>query len=358
MKKRLFLLLGSIVVLLVAVGGAGFYLAWDFLRSPGSHEVRDVIYEVRPGKSFNTVARDLQTAGVVKNAEAFSLFARLTGERPHMKTGEYMLNTAMTPREVLAVITSGRSIARPFTVSEGLNVFEIAELYKRSGFGESEEFLRLARDPELAKTLTGEPQARSLEGFLFPETYQITKFTTTRDLLAAMVRRFETVWKEVEPQIRVKNLNKYQLLILASIIEKETGAPSERPMISAVFHNRMIKGMRLQTDPTIIYGIADETGAVPKNISKADILRATGYNTYVISGLPPGPISNPGREALLAAGNPAVNNFLYFVSRNDGTHVFTPTYEEHVNAVRAFQLNPKAREGKSWRDLKKAPVSN
>lgn len=358
MKKQVLLLLGAVVALLIGIGGVGTYLFVGFVGSSGSDEARDVIYEIRPGKSFAAVARDLQLAGVVKHAEAFSLYARFTGDRARMKTGEYLLSTSMTPREVLAVITSGRSVARPFTVSEGLNVFDIAELYGKAGFGPAEEFLRLARDPQLAKTLTGEPSAESLEGFLFPETYQITKFTTTQDLLTAMVRRFQSVWKEVEPQVRVKNLTKYQLLTLASIIEKETGAPEERPMIAAVFHNRMLKGMKLQTDPTIIYGMADESGIVPKNISRADILRPTKYNTYVINGLPPGPIANPGREALLAAGNPAVSEFLYFVSRNDGTHVFTPTYEEHLKAVRSFQLDPRAREGKSWRDLNKPPVQN
>jgi UPF0755 protein len=140
---------------------------------------------------------------------------------------------------------------------------------------------------------------------------------------------------------------------LASIIEKETGAPQERRLISSVFHNRLKKNMKLQTDPTVIYGMAALSGSVPNNIRKSDLLRPSKYNTYVIYGLPPGPITNPGKLALIAALNPEQSEFLYFVSQNDGTHVFTKTYNDHINAVKKFQMNPAARAGKSWRDLNK-----
>lgn len=363
-KKPIFLFLVAITGVVVAAAGAFGVLAWRFARSPGSEGDREIIYEVLPGKGFNAIARDLELIGVVSNAPAFSLYARLTGARPKLKAGEYLLRTSMKPKDVTAVITSGKSIARPFTVSEGLNLFEIAAQYEAQNFGPAADFVRLARDPAFAKQLLGE-EASSLEGYLFPETYQITKFTTTRELITAMVRRFESVWKDVEASsaLRLKQsgsglgpLDRHDIVTLASIVEKETGAPQERPLISSVFHNRMARKMRLQTDPTIIYGIADETGVIPKNITRADLSRPTKYNTYVITGLPPGPISNPGRDALLAAIIPAESDYLFFVSRNNGTHIFSSTYEDHAKAVRRFQLDPRARQGKSWRDLN-APQS-
>lgn len=348
MKKAVFTFLVAITALsAMFVGGVGF-IGWAFLNSPGSQETREVIYEAAPGKSFMAIARDLEMAGVVQNAQYFNWYAAWTGRRAELKAGEYGFSTGMRPHEVLEILTSGRSLARPFTVSEGLNIFEIAAAFERQGFGQAKEFLQLARDPEVARSLVG-PEARTLEGYLFPETYQITKFTTARELIAAMVRRFLTVYREIEALN--PPMTRHELVTFASLIEKETGAPEERPIISSVFHNRLKKRMRLQTDPTIIYGIAMETGEIPKNIRRVDIQRPTAYNTYTIPGMPPGPIANPGRDSLLAVLKPANTDYLFFVSRNDGTHIFSRTYEEHNKAVRAYQLDPRAREGRSWRDL-------
>lgn len=339
------------VLLVVASAGAVFgYLAWDFMSTPGSAENKDVIYEVLPSKSFMAVARDLELAGVIKSASAFNVYARLTGERSRLKVGEYLLRTEMTPGEVIGVITSGRSVAKAFTVSEGLNIFDIALLVERAGIGSRQEFLGLVRDPAFVKSLLGD-SLLSLEGYLYPETYQVTKFMGLRGLIVAMVRRFEAVWADIEKDPAFKGWNRHQLVTFASLIEKETGAAFERPMISSVFHNRVRKKMRLQTDPTILYGIALESGEMPKNISRADLTRPTPYNTYVIPGMPPGPIANPGRDSMLAAMRPAQSDYIFFVSKNDGTHVFSVTYEDHNKAVRAFQIDPRAREGKSWRDL-------
>lgn len=350
MGKRIGLFILSLILCIVVVTGGAAYIGWQFVNAPASSEKREVIYEVLPGRSFAAVARDLQLLGVVQNAEFFSLFARALGLRPRMKAGEYLLHTSMRPKEVLDVITSGRSIARPFTVSEGLNIFEIAQAFEAGKFGTASEFLKLARDQKFAKSLLG-IDADSVEGYLFPETYQMTKFTTARELITAMVARFNVVWKNLA--LPAGRLSKHELVILASIIEKETGAPEERSLISAVFHNRLNRRMRLQTDPTIIYGIADLTGRIPSNITKADITRPTRYNTYVINGLPPGPIANPGAESLRAAFYPQQSDALFFVSRNDGTHIFSSNYRDHEKAVRDYQKNPRARQGKSWRDLKR-----
>lgn len=348
-------LLLSILLVVAAVGGLAGYLAVKFVSFPASETAAEVIYEVSPQRSFMAIARDLETAGVVKNAQAFSIYARLKGERGKVKVGEYLLNKNMRPHEVLSVITSGKSIARPFTIAEGLNMFEIADLYEKSGFGKAADFLAVVKDPVFIKSLLG-VEKPSLEGYLFPETYQVTKFTQTRELVAAMVRQYQNVYNSVVGAVPPAGWDADKILVLASIIEKETGAPGDRPLISSVFHNRLKQGMKLQTDPTIIYGIAVQTGTVPNNITRADLVTPTPYNTYVINGLPPGPISNPGRESLLAAIKPLPGDYLFFVSRGDGTTVFSKTLKEHDTAVKQFQMNPKALEGKSWRDLNKKTV--
>jgi UPF0755 protein len=352
-KKSLKLFFTAAVVIVVLVGVLAAFITFRFIKTPASREAREVILEVTPSMSFQSTAKELQQAGVISNARMFYLYARLKGMRSHLRVGEYELSPDMLPGEVLAVITSGKSRTKPFVVPEGYNIFEISDLYEKQGFGRAQDFMALAVDKAFVKSLLGE-EHESLEGYLFPETYMLTKFMTAKDVITAMVRRYQSVYSELTSQNSLKNWTPHQILTLASIIEKETGAPQERKIISSVFHNRLIKKMKLQTDPTIIYGIAINTGKVPDNIHKGDLLKPTKYNTYVISGLPPGPISNPGRESLIAAMNPDTSEFLYFVSQNNGTHIFSKTYEDHNKAVRKFQLDPKAREGKSWRDLKKS----
>jgi UPF0755 protein len=352
MKKSWMVLVGAVLALVIAVGAAAGFFFFSFKKGAPSKIAQDVIYEVQPGRSFNSIAAELEGKGLVTNGNFFSIYARIVGERSKLKVGEYLLKTDMTPDQVLEVITSGKSIARSFTVSEGLSIYEISELYQKEGFGTAEDFMKWVKDPTLIKSLLGE-QRESLEGYLFPETYMLTKFTDTKALISNMVRRFLYVYNEVIPLAQITGMSRHEIVTLASIVEKETGAPEERPVISSVFHNRMKKGMRLQTDPTVIYGKALTLGKIVINITKADLLTPTRYNTYTISGLPPGPIANPGREALLAAVTPDQTEYLFFVSRNDGTHVFSKDYKGHSDAVKSFQLDRKAREGKSWRDLKK-----
>ncbi|AHZ85779.1 endolytic transglycosylase MltG [Bdellovibrio bacteriovorus] len=354
MKKTILVLILAVVILLASVGGGVAYLAYQFTNSRPSDVAQDVVYEVTPGKGFATIAKELEEKGLVKNATFFNLFARFKGDRSKIKVGEYLLRTNMIPAEVLEAITSGKSIARSFTVSEGLSTYEIAELYEKQGFGTAESFMALVRDPALIQSLLGE-KADSLEGYLFPETYMLTKYTDTKTLISNMVKRFLYVYNEVMAQAEIRSMTRNQVVTLASIIEKETGAPEERPLISSVFHNRLAKKMRLQTDPTVIYGKAEALGKIVINITRADLQTPTRYNTYVIYGLPPGPIANPGREAILAAVKPQESQYLFFVSQNDGTHVFSEDYKGHQRAVQKFQLDRKAREGKSWRDLQKRP---
>jgi UPF0755 protein len=349
-SKNLFLIATAFIVFDVLLVSA--YFAWQFVLTPASANSQQVVFELKSGQSFSDIAEILHQQGVVKSAQAFSIYARISGSRARIKRGEYLLNTHMRPAEVLAILTSGKSIARSFTVSEGLNIFDIATLFETKGYGKREDFLSAAFDSESATKILGF-KAPSFEGFLFPETYQITKYTTAKELVAAMARRHLSVWQQVTNEANLPGWTPMQVVTLASIIEKETGAAHERPLISSVFHNRLQKRMKLQTDPTILYGMALEQGQMPTAIGKADILRPTKYNTYTIAGLPPGPIANPGLEAIKAALRPASSEYLFFVSQNNGTHVFSKNYADHNTAVRKFQLDAKAREGKSWRDLSK-----
>lgn len=346
--------LAAIFVIFTTVVGGGWFFWNRFINTPASEQKVDITFEVKPGMTLTKVARDLEAQHVVRNANLFLLFARVKGQQNAMKVGEYLFNTTMRPVEVLEILTSGRSIGRNFTVAEGLNLFEIADLYGKGGFGSREEFWDLVNDPDFASSLIGE-RVNSLEGYLYPETYQITKYTDTKSVIRAMVARFIDIYlREVEPVAAAAKMTRHQIVTLASIIEKETGAPEERPRISSVFHNRLKKGMMLQTDPTVLYGKARATGSFEINITKKDLQAPTEYNTYTIRGLPPGPIANPGRASLLAAVQPEPTEYLFFVSQNDGTHAFTSRYEDHSKAVENFQINKKSREGKSWRDLKKS----
>ncbi len=348
---RFFKLAAFSIALIAALSGGVFYIVFaDFLKS--RPKISDaVLFEVGDGETLGGVAKDLYEQQLISNRLLFEYYAKVLGQANKLKVGEYQITVEMSPAEILKLITSGKSFARTITVSEGLNIFEIASLLERSGLGSKVKFLGFVRDPSFASQVMGFG-VPSLEGYLFPETYAVTKYMDERALIELMVRRFREVWATLPDSPIRKSFNIHQIVTLASIIEKETGAEEERPLISSVFHNRLQKRMRLQTDPTILYGLALQSGRIVANIKREHLSQKTSYNTYVISGLPPGPIANPGREALEATLAPADSKFLYFVSRNNGTHVFSETYEAHSKAVRDFQMNPKARKGRSWRELK------
>jgi UPF0755 protein len=345
-------ILGFVFVILAIAAGTGV-VVYRFLHEPASDSEAVVPFEVGPGETFKVVAKKLEQEGLVTDARKFELFARVSGRGGRVLVGEYAIRRNMRPVEVLGIISSGKSIKHIVTIPEGYNIFEIAELLERQGIAKREEFLSLVKDRALIKELLGQDEP-SLEGYLFPETYHITKFTSARAFVRLMVERFMQNFAKLQamPGWNSTRLSRHQLVTLASIVEKETGAPEERPVISSVFHNRLRLNMRLQTDPTVIYGIWEQSGEWNRNISREDLVTPTKYNTYTFFGLPAGPISNPGFEALTAAGGPARTEFLFFVSRNDGTHVFSRDYNQHRNAVSQFQLDRAAREGKSWRDLK------
>lgn len=353
MTKKIQIASLGVISMVTAITVVLLFLGYQLLKSPISADKTEIIFEVSPGSTLNQISSDLQVKGLIRNAKTFQIYAKAKGLASKFKVGEYSLNQAMTPDEIMSVIVSGKSITRSMTIAEGLNLYDLAQIFEKNNIGTKEEFFKLVYDREFIKSLLNE-NVTSLEGYLFPETYKVTKFEGTRSVLTQMVNRFLAVWKEVEPEAQGIGWPRNQIVTFASIIEKETGAGFERPVVSSVFHNRLMKKMRLQTDPTVLYGIAIKQGKMPTNITKKDLLTSTPYNTYTIAGLPPTPIANPGKEALLAAIRPAKSNYLFFVSRNNGTHVFSENIQQHNKAVKEFQLNSKARADKSWRDLKQS----
>jgi UPF0755 protein len=360
-KPKRVLFLGVFSLVFSAVFFVG-YLYWTFVFSKSSIDKneaqKEIVYEVTPQKSFMTIAAELESQNLIKNARFFNVYARLVGLRSKIKVGEYSLNTEMRPSEILNVLVSGKSLFRPFTIPEGYNVFEIADIVEKNKIATKEEFLRLVFDRAFIKELYAEKlllssNILSLEGYLFPETYQVTKYMGLKDIIRSQIKMFRKTFDEIQKQNKISYLNSEQILVLASIIEKESGNAKERPLISSVFHNRIQKKMKLQTDPTTLYGKSILSKKLESNITRNDLLSKDNlYNTYMIAFLPPGPISNPGLDSLRAAIEPAQTPFLFFVSQNDGTTRFTESLSEHNKNVQETQLDPKARDGKSWRDLK------
>lgn len=331
-------------VLLFLVFGAQILFFAVRPAHPEGEEVKSLI-EIRRGEPARAVAQTLFKEGMISDPTKFMRLGSLLSKWSKMKVGEYSVSNKMSPLEIFNVLESGVSVAFPLVVPEGRNMYEIAALVEATYDQPKEEFLEIVKR---TKTDLGLPQGATLEGFLFPDTYFFPHSISTGEIVDRMIARFKANWTSKDDE-RAKELglNRYQVVTLASIVEKETGAPEERPLISSVFHNRLKKKMRLQSDPTTIYGIWNRYKG---NIHRQDLLDPTPYNTYAVSGLPKGPISNPGRASIEAALYPSTSDFLYFVSKNDGTHVFSRTFEEHNQAVKKFQLDAKAREGKSWRN--------
>jgi UPF0755 protein len=235
--------------------------------------------------------------------------------------------------EVARKIVNGDVVLHRVTIPEGMTVKEIAHLLDEKGVVSVSDFLSAAQDKKLIKNLLG-PDVESFEGYLFPETYSYAGAPSAEDLIVIMVERFKAVYEPLSEQRKRMDMTDNEILTLASIIEKETGAAFERPLISAVFQNRLKIGMKLDSDPTVIYGMGENFNG---NLRRKDLTEYTKYNTYVIKGLPPGPIANPGKDSILAVLNPADVSYLYFVSKGDGTHHFSKSFREHQNAVNKYQ---------------------
>lgn len=289
---------------------------------------------VPPGQGFRVTAESLNKAGIIDDPLKFRLFAYIKGYDKKIKAGEYLFTSAMTPADILDMMAKGKVFQYKVTVPEGYNLRQIASLIAAAGLGTAEDFLKAASDISFIRKKGFD--APTFEGYLFPETYYFPRNTTPAQMISAMVRQFRRVFTpEWKTQADALGLSVHETVTLASIIEKETGNPSERPLIASVFHNRLKKGMRLESDPTVIYGIENFDG----NLTRKHLRASTAYNTYRIRGLPPGPIANPGRESLKAVLYPADTQYLFFVSRKDKTHEFTTNLKEHKRAVQKYQLS-------------------
>jgi UPF0755 protein len=350
MRKLVLILFLGLVGTVALFGGKLALFAFQPLRA-GTQD--SFVVEVRKGQGPVEITKALAKGGAVADSDTFVWVGRLARQWKRVRAGEYQLSAAMSPMQIFETLASGISLKHPVTVREGENTYEIGADMEAKGLVTKAEFLRLCRDPKLRAALkldTG--RAGTLEGYLFPETYFFNKSQTPEEMIRQMVKRFTAAWTEKE-QARAKQLGltQHEVVTLASMIEKETGAQKERPLISSVFHNRLAKKMRLQSDPTTIYGIWNKYKG---NLHRDDLTTPSDYNTYTVAALPIGPIGNPGQEAIQAALHPETSEFIFFVSHNDGTHEFTRSLNEHVNAVKKFQLDPQARQGKSWRDLSRA----
>ena len=317
-------------VLLVGIGALGV-AAYRALQ-PASPSAAEIVVEIPRGSALRAVAAKLEAAGVIRSARAFALLARLQRRADALRAGEYALAPSLTPGEVLDRLAAGAVMTHRVVLPEGLRMEEIAARIEAAGLGSAADFLVVARDPASAAAFGVE--GANLEGYLFPETYELARGVPVQDIARMMVDHFLSVWRPIEPSARARDLSMREVVVLASLIEKETGAPEERPLIAAVFLNRLGRGMRLETDPAVIYGIAGFDG----NLRRIHLQDASNpYNTYQHAGLPPGPIANPGAAALRAVVDPATADYLYFVARKDGTHQFSRSYGEHVRAVNRFQ---------------------
>lgn len=305
-----------------------WYLLCLFVPPGNGSTVRDISFPA--GSSIRKLAQELKSAGIIRSSWHFIVVARLRGQAHRLKAGDYRLNDSMTPAGILHKLVAGDVDYRRFVLPEGYSIYQAAELLDQKGYFRKDTFLEKCSDSALLGRL-GISEA-SAEGYLYPATYNLPREGNEEMLIEQMVGQFNKTYAALKTGEGRAGLSRHQIVTLASIIEKEAISTDEKQLISSVFHNRLRLRMPLQSDPTAVYGVRAFTGKV----SKADISRRTPYNTYLISGLPPGPIGNPGADALRAAMHPARTEYLYFVARQDGTHQFSRTLEEHNRAVARY----------------------
>ena len=335
---------------LLAVLACGGWLAWALMQPVTPAGQTFVL--LHPGYSSRRIAKELQSAGVIRSADAFVLWHYLR-HKHSLKAGEYLFDKSATSIDVHRRLVRGDVYFHTVVIPEGYNMFDIAQAIQNAGLGSSEDFLKVATsDTDLIADLA--PGAKTLEGYLFPNTYEFTRMQTMQEMAAAMVKQFRQVAKEIgltkdakitdvkNTDLQNQTSDLQQIVTLASIIEKETAAPEERPLVASVYYNRMAKHGPLQADPSVIYAELLQ-GSYSGALHHADMQFNSDYNTYTHPGLPPGPIGNPGRSSLEAAMHPADSDFFYFVSNGNGHHRFAKTLEEHNQNVAAYR---KAMNGK------------
>ena len=326
-----FLLLAAISILFLSS-----WFAFEFWGTP-KKPADKILYEIKKGEGAKSLAEHLKEEGIIQKKTAFLLGHALFYSQKIIKAGEYVFECPLSIQKVLHIITEGKILLHAATIPEGLTRLEIANHLESLGFAEHEAFLKASEDTSVISAI--DRDARDLEGYLFPETYFFPKGVTVERIVSSMTTQFKDTFSE-EWTRRAEEIgfSLREIIILASLIEKETSLPDERPLVSAVFHNRLKKRMKLDCDPTIIYALKQD-GQFKDHLRTKDMRLDSPYNTYLYGGLPPGPIANPGKESITAALYPADNNFLFFVAKNDGSHHFSRSFQEHQNAVNTYQKN-------------------
>ena len=322
----------SVLVLaaVVAVASAALWIEFDAER-PYFGGKAPVLVDIPPGTRSITISRMLENSGVIRSRYTFLILHYIKRQRT-LKAGTYSFEKPLAPKEIVRELISGEVAKQEITIPEGYNRFDIAALVEAAGFATRDDFLKAAADTSLIADL--DPNAPSLEGYLFPDTYQFPRHGGATPVVRAMVSRFRKVYNAL--LTKDQNVSTHDVVTLASMIEGETGNAEERPVVASVFYNRLRRGLPMQCDPTVIYA------AILKNsyagvIRQADLNSNSPYNTYIHTGLPPGPISNPGKAALIAALHPATTKYIYFVANNTGRHTFSRTLTEHNLAVNLYR---------------------
>ncbi len=334
--------LAILLVLLLVPACQMAWSTWNLQRPFKGYEGRERLVTVAPGWGAGQVLDRLEGAGVLANGKLARIYLVFKGN-PRLQAGQYLFKGPLTTPQVLRMLVKGQTVARSVTIIEGLTLEEIADQLARMKFGRREVFLDLMRSPKLIADF--DPDAPDLEGYLFPETYTFASATPEREIVETLVRTFRRRFeRDVRPRLAAGSPRRSvrQVVVLASIVEKEAKMPDERPLIAAVYRNRLDRRIGLAADPTVIYALK-RLGRWSGNIHREDLRMDSPYNTYRYAGLPPGPICSPGLASLVAAAAPANVPYLYFVSRNNGTHVFAQTLAEHNRNVEIWQR-------KYWRD--------
>jgi UPF0755 protein len=336
MKHRVaWLSLGTLLVVAAGLVGAGAYVYRRAGMPFKGYDAPELFVDLPARSSPQAIGSRLVAAGVVRDRLAFRIALWNTGAARRLKAGEYRFDQPMTPQAVIEKIARGDVYLVSVTFPEGLTTRDMAAIFEGRGLGRAADFIAAARDASHVRDL--DPEAPTLEGYLFPETYRLPRRATANALVAMMVKRFRQVFAPLESDALAHGLNARRAVTLASLVEKETAKPEERPLVAAVYANRLKLGMGLQCDPTVIYAL-QQAGRYTGNLTRADLSFDSPYNTYRHAGLPPGPIASPGRTSLEAAAHPAEVDYLYFVSRNDGSHVFARDLATHNRNVQRYQV--------------------
>jgi len=332
--KRLFLFA---VLVAVIAGAGGYWLYRQVIEPYRGYDSAEVFVDIPSGSGPARIGDKLVDAGVVRDRTIFRVALFISGRARALKAGEYRFTAPMHALDVIDKIARGDVYKRLLTFREGLTIAEMAQVFEEKGFGKADEFQKAAANVTLIADL--DPSARDLEGYLFPETYSLPRDTPAAVVVEQMVAGFKNaLTPEMRAAAETDGLSVRQLVTLASLVEKETGAGDERPLVAAVYRNRLRIRMPMQADPTVIYAL-QKAGQYNGNLTREHLRELDSpYNTYKYAGLPPGPIAAPGRASLQAAAKPADADYLYFVSKNDGTHVFASTLDEHNRNVYTWQV--------------------